>query len=347
MWQTKTTFTAAVFLGTAVVLAYVVGVFVGQQNHVHPGSTQLDRFERKLTTLQAHAKDDNTSLEVQPTPDEYSGVIVKSVFSSKMRMIIPVGIEGTGHHAVHTAISEMCKLDTVLCPGACDVNTALFWDMGAAKDESQYKHGLDKLQDAMDALAMTADGLDNDEICLTVPGKCSVRMMSFPAHEGPDKALQYIDLKIFAREAERAGIDLRFIYLDRSATNVLISTTQHRTFGGTFSHEARILITNAAVIDSALREVDSGFVSCFSFDGRSDSRQAARVAEDVMPTPDAATMFSHLLLEYATDHSPPSTNLSVVDDQEGWELMSNRLQEKFDLIQHDHCYGAQVDHRQL
>lgn len=114
-----------------------------------------------------------------------------------------------------------------------------------------------------------------------------------------------------------------------------------------FSHEARILITNAAVIDSAFREVDPAFISCFSIDRGSDSGQAVRVAEDVMPTPDAATSFSQLLLEHSADHASRDAQPSVVNKQDGWVLMSNRLQEKLNLIEYNFCNRTQVDRRKL
>lgn len=57
-------------------------------------------------------------------------------------------------------------------------------------------------------------------------------MMSFPNFNGNDKALQYVDFRLLAEEAERAGVDVRFVYLARSARSILISDTQHNHYGG-------------------------------------------------------------------------------------------------------------------
>ncbi len=57
-------------------------------------------------------------------------------------------------------------------------------------------------------------------------------MMSYPNLNGPDKTLQYVDFRLLAEEAERAGVDVRFIYLNRSAKSILISNTEHHHYGG-------------------------------------------------------------------------------------------------------------------
>ncbi|CAN0506020.1 unnamed protein product, partial [Scytosiphon promiscuus] len=48
-------------------------------------------------------------------------------------------------------------------------------------------------------------------------------MMSFPNFGGDDKPLQYVDVRTLAEEAERVGIDLRLVYLGRSAKDILTS----------------------------------------------------------------------------------------------------------------------------
>lgn len=58
-------------------------------------------------------------------------------------------------------------------------------------------------------------------------------MMSYPNFNGADKALQYVDFRLLAEEAERAGVDVRFVYLSRSARGMLVSNTQHNSYGGT------------------------------------------------------------------------------------------------------------------
>lgn len=58
-------------------------------------------------------------------------------------------------------------------------------------------------------------------------------MMSYPNFNGVDKALQYVDFRLLAEEAERARVDLRIVYLSRSSRSMLVSNTQHNSYGGT------------------------------------------------------------------------------------------------------------------
>lgn len=102
-----------------------------------------------------------------------------------------------------------------------------------------------------------------------------------------------------------------------------------------FAHEARILINSAAVVDSYFREVHPDFTTCFSYETISDPAQASRVASFFMPTEEGATKLSQTLLESAVV-KPPAVREDV-DDEEGWDLMSNRLQGKLDMIERSWC----------
>lgn len=55
-------------------------------------------------------------------------------------------------------------------------------------------------------------------------------MMSYPNYAGADKALQYVDLRLMAAAAEEEGVDLRFIYLTRSARDLIVSSTAHHDY---------------------------------------------------------------------------------------------------------------------
>lgn len=59
-----------------------------------------------------------------------------------------------------------------------------------------------------------------------------VGMMSYPNFNGKEKTLQYVDFRLLAEEAERAGIDVRFIFLTRTARSILVSDTEHNNYGG-------------------------------------------------------------------------------------------------------------------
>lgn len=159
----------------------------------------------------------------------------KTVFSDKMRMIILVGLEGSGHHFMNAVLHRMCHISkNAVCPDVCDIANVLFNELGRFKDPAQYQNGLEQLRSDMRALARTAEHSRRKG---TLPSVATfqwcrgVGEMSFPNYGGEDKPLQYVDVRLLAEEAERAGIDLRVIYMSRPATDILVSTTEHRQFG--------------------------------------------------------------------------------------------------------------------
>lgn len=54
--------------------------------------------------------------------------------------------------------------------------------------------------------------------------------MSYPNYGGSDKPLQYVDVRLLAAAAEDEGVDLRLVYLSRSALDIVVSTTRHETY---------------------------------------------------------------------------------------------------------------------
>lgn len=84
-------------------------------------------------------------------------------------------------------------------------------------------------------LAASAEQLREGKVSMASFGTCRFHtgMMSYPNFNGPDKTLQYVDFRLIAEEAERAGVDVRMVYLSRSARAVLRSDTEHNSYGGT------------------------------------------------------------------------------------------------------------------
>lgn len=168
--------------------------------------------------------------------DDTPGVVRKTVFSEKRRMIFVVGLEGSGHHYLNGALNELCKSRSVKCPEVCSIADLWYGELGKFSTSSEYKTGLERLSSEMDALALDeSDVGDSTAVSVvTFYQGCSHKTfgeMSFPNFGGDDKPLQYVDLKILAEEAERVGIDLRLIYVGRSSKEILISTTEKRSFG--------------------------------------------------------------------------------------------------------------------
>lgn len=53
---------------------------------------------------------------------------------------------------------------------------------------------------------------------------------SYPFGKGSTKPLKYVDPRMLAELAEGEGVDLRIIYLKRSAHDLLVENTIHRQF---------------------------------------------------------------------------------------------------------------------
>lgn len=54
--------------------------------------------------------------------------------------------------------------------------------------------------------------------------------ISYPCGHGPHKVQQYVDLRLLAEAAEAEGVDLRVLYLKRTAKELLLADTVHRRF---------------------------------------------------------------------------------------------------------------------
>ena len=172
---------------------------------------------------------------VPPRNSSSLGVVQKTAFSDKMRMVFVVGLEGSGHHYMNGGVlRKLCNSDAVQCPDVCSIADVWYNTLSKFSEASEYREGLEQLRRDMDDLSLFADGLGRKTVAVATFQKCKgydIGEMSFPNYGGSDKPLQYVDLRILAEEAELAGIDLRLIYLNRPSTEVLISTTVHRKFG--------------------------------------------------------------------------------------------------------------------
>eukprot|EP00752_Nemacystus_decipiens_P004768 g4339.t1 len=277
-----------------------------------------------------------------PSPEASQGVVAKTAFSDKMRLVFVVGLEGSGHHYLNdVVVGGLCKSDTVKCPDICSLADVWYNKLSTFTNPSEYKDGIEELGKEMEHLSHFANGLRNKTVAVANFAKCGVLKryhvgeMSFPDYAGRDKPLQHVDLRMLAEEAERAGIDLRLIYLGRASEEILISTTEHRRFGN-FAHQARVLINAASVISSSFAELHPDFLTCFSYNNRASSVQASRVAEFVMPTMDSARLLSQIIMDSSvTDRG--HREMEEASKQEGWDLVAHRLQRKLDLIERDYC----------
>lgn len=92
--------------------------------------------------------------------------------------------------------------------------------------------------------------------------KGDVGIMSYPNYgNGPRRGSQTPDLVVLAALAAEAGVELRVLVLLRSAHELIVSTTQHRSFASP-AQEAATLSTAGASLASQLRNLDGQKVLC-------------------------------------------------------------------------------------
>lgn len=169
-----------------------------------------------------------TPVSLEVTPEEnYTPILAKTVFSSKLRLVYVVGIEGTGHHYVNQVYKHMLGHNKRLVRVPPEDFSAEFYQLPYSMGQGvpRYSEALVSARDDMRKLAQRGDEMDHPGTILWFPGR-----YSYPYAFGPNKGLNYIDLRILAEVAEEEGVDFRVLYMQRSATDLLLSVTVHRKF---------------------------------------------------------------------------------------------------------------------
>lgn len=157
-----------------------------------------------------------------------SAVLQKTVFSSKLRLVLAVGIEGTGHN-------YFCEVDSHLfdnnpdlpqLPSKDNLNAGRFHiraSMGSTAE--YYSTAIHDAKAAMRTLAQDGADLPSPGTVMIIHG-----LYSYPDGMGVHKALMYLDLRLLAEVAEAEGVDFRVVYLQRPAKDILVANTIHRGF---------------------------------------------------------------------------------------------------------------------
>lgn len=157
-------------------------------------------------------------------------IVPKTVFSSTMRFVLEVGLEGTGHHVVGEVLDHVIERNSNLERfTGHPIDGSLFainYYMG--QTVQHYNTTLERSRKTMRELAQRGE-------TLLFPGTVvythdSGRYHSYPSGLGPYKALRYLDLRLFAEVAEEEMVDLRLVYLRRSVKDTLVANTIHRNF---------------------------------------------------------------------------------------------------------------------
>lgn len=166
------------------------------------------------------------------------GLVQKTVVSSRLRLVFFVGMEGTGHHLFSHVFNNMFMehSDLQYVP-VCDIGTSTYLPQMLAKVKS-YNDSLESMRQELRILAASEKNLPEFGTIATVQRSHPLQFkncaefgqLSFPNKVGPDKVQKYPDLRTLAEVSEEEGVDVRFLYLQRSAWDFIISNTNHRKF---------------------------------------------------------------------------------------------------------------------
>ena len=267
-----------------------------------------------------------------------SSFVEKTVFSDDTRLVFPAGIEGTGHH-------YFMRIWDVLDPTIkkpFDVGMYRI-DYSMSTNIENYKNVLENSKHNMDVL-YDETMLDSPNLVYITGGH------SYPANNGQDKAFQCPDLRTIAEDAEESGIDLRIIYLKRSAKDSIISNTVHRNFHmhlgveeeseeERFMRYIRILFTSIAVLHSQLLEIDPKFIVCHDFNMINDVDQMGKIANFISPNEEIANDIMSINTDdlKKTIKKKPKLEVDFEPIIEKNMLLIDRLQKKLEAIEDMIC----------
>lgn len=153
--------------------------------------------------------------------------VAKTVVSNQLRLVFAMGLEGTGHHYTF-AVEDLLFRRNPDLPRLQDarLNSDLYY-AGNIMDESprHFSTAQASAKAQMRELATRAEAVP-------YPGTVQVQRggLSYPNEHGPLKVFGYVDMRLMAEAAEAEGVDFRVLYLRRSAKDLVIANTIHRSF---------------------------------------------------------------------------------------------------------------------
>lgn len=275
-----------------------------------------------------------------------SARVNKTVVSDSFRLVFIAGLEGTGHHYIKAADDAM----VVSNPGLPRVRRAhqlsgvpYYLPTSMSSTTKHFEESEDQAREEMEGLAEYVSGWPRPGLAYIMHSS-----KSYPANMGAQKVVQYMDLPMLTEVAEAAGIDLRVLYLRRSAKGMVIANTVHRDFQNhlgdpvkltaeeRFLEYMRILFTDIAVLQSFLFEISPRFVVCHDWDSLGDQEQASEVAGFVSPNGEIAELVESSLVDTATEHGLVDEDIDALTF-DGAHALVARLQRKLDSFEDLYC----------
>lgn len=285
-----------------------------------------------------------------------STVIPKTVISSRLRLVYYVGLEGTGHHYISTVFTNMFKAHRKLqYIESCNIAMSIYFPL-VLRNLKSYNDSMESMRQDLRVLAGAEKDLPKFGTIITVQsthpvqrGACrDMHQLSFPGNHGPNKAQAHTDLRGLTEMSEEEGVDLRYLYLQRSAWDIFVSTTNHREFHKYLEgHDVvddrpvetrlldyfHVLLTNIAVLGSMLEEVGPEFVVCHKFSALDDSAQAKKIAEFLAPSDEVAKYLESAIVGTNIPGSGEREELLF----EAAAIVVERLQKKLDIVEARYC----------
>lgn len=152
----------------------------------------------------------------------------KEVVSDHFRLVFIAGLEGSGHHYFMTADKHMFRNNPNLPRIKRDDHLGhapYFLPAFMGGKATNYAEAENKARQEMRHLADTV-------ATMPYPGAMYIEQeaWSYPTFTGQYKVMQYLDMQRMAEIAASEGVDMRVLYLQRSAWDTIIANTVHRKF---------------------------------------------------------------------------------------------------------------------
>jgi len=181
---------------------------------------------------------------------------------AKKTVVFVAGIEGSGHHFIHAVVDAAIqqqhkKITRVWMPKA--------WTCGEVWKESGIDDMAEKLQALPDGEAYILEDIRSYPECGVFKG--------YVEHE-ERLNLYHPHLPWIKQAVEKAGGQLRVIFLYRDMEDCLAANCLHRTIDFDCHSEAEVLKKNSVFLASDIYHMNAGDVSCFEY-GKMDTMIAS------------------------------------------------------------------------
>ncbi|CAM9869775.1 unnamed protein product [Ectocarpus sp. 4 AP-2014] len=304
-------------------------------------STDVGGNRRKLSSVGPSDSPD-VAFQHSATVSNSPAVVPKTHVSDIFRLVFVAGLEGTGHHYI-IGTNESLFGDNLDLPrrsgGHISVSTYYAPEMmgGEAERFTTTSH---QAMENMRHLAEWAGTLSSPGTLEFITIACS-----YPLNGGSSKVMQYMDLRRIAETAEGEGIDFRVVYLRRSAKDMVIANTVHRSFHRDMGHVEgaeseeelfveymRVLFTDIAVLQSFLSEIAPVFIVCHDWGRLGGKDQASTIANFISPNDEIAGLVKSSLVQTARNSS--STDVLPFENA---DALVSRLQLKLNAFEPLYC----------